>query len=136
MRARTVGVVVVTAGMWTAAAGGIAQAVHERQSPPSHRQLCHQYETFTDALVPARPPGALRLNASLLAAMAARYPRQPLPDSVPASDAGAAIQRVLSLPYSTDRDLWAAARPVAVECGVDYRTGSPTMYDGPSALSR
>ena len=86
--------------------------------------------------MPARPPGALRLNASLLAAMAARYPRQPLPDSVPASDAGAAIQRVLSLPYSTDRDLWAAARPVAVECGVDYRTGSPTMYDGPSALSR
>jgi hypothetical protein len=136
MRTRTVGIVAVTVGMWTAAAGGIAQAVHERQSPPSRTELCRQYETFTNALVPDRLPGQLRLNASRLAAMAVRYPSHPLPDSVPATDAGPAIEQVLSLPYSTDRDLWAAARPVAVECGVDYRTGSPTMYDGPSTLSR
>jgi hypothetical protein len=136
MRARTVGVVAVTIGVWTAAAGGIAQAVHERQSTTSQDQLCQQYEAFTDALVPSRPPGALRLSASRLAALAARYPSRPLPDSTPASEAGTAIRQVLSLPYSTDQDLWAAARPVAVECGVDYRTGSPTMYDGPSALSR
>ncbi len=136
MRARTVGVVAVTVGVWTAAAGGIAQAEHERQSTTSHDQLCHQYESFTDSLVPSRPPGALRLSASRLAALAAHYPSRPLPDSTPASDAGTVIRRVLSLPYSTDQDLWAAARPVAVECGLDYRTGSPTMYNGPSVLSR
>jgi hypothetical protein len=136
MRVRTLLVLAGAVGVWTASGLAVSHAVHTQRTVTSRPQLCQQYDAFTDSLVPARPPGALRLNASRLADLAQRYPWHPLPDSLPAHDAATAIRQVMALPYSTVQDLWAASRPVAVECGVDYRTGSPTMYQGPAALTR
>jgi hypothetical protein len=104
MQARAWGVAAVAAGVWAVTAVGVAHVAHEGRAVPSRAQLCRQYEGFTQALVPSRPPGVLRLAASRLAALAGRYPTRPLPDSVPVSRAGPAIRQVLALPYSTDQD--------------------------------
>ncbi len=136
MRARTLLVLAGAAVVWTASGVAVSQVVHAQRAVTSRPQLCRQYDAFTEALVPARPPGALRLSASRLADLAQRYPWHPLPNSLPAHDAAPSIRQVMALPYSTVQDLWAAARPVAVECGLDYRTGSPTMYLGPASLTR
>ena len=101
-----------------------ALAAHDQV--PSRAELCQGYLDLASALneTPEAQNARIRTGAQL-AEMADNYPAGKLPNSDPVSEAPRRLRAVLEAPFGTVRDLFAAARPIAVECGLDWRTGSP-----------
>lgn len=106
----------------------------------SHGGLCDAYGSFSAALGAASEPDhvALRRLAAGLSrqAMAASQPQIGGQDVVSTRVAGESIATVLETSYGSRRDLFVAARPIAVACGQDWRTGSTYVYDLVERLSR
>lgn len=86
-------------------------------------ELCSAFEELRASFDVSTLGGqaGIRRAGSALAAVAERYPLQQQPNAAPARDASRGLRVVLDLPYGTARDLWTAARPVAVACGADWR---------------
>ena len=86
-------------------------------------ELCSAFEDLRASFDVSTLGGqsGIRRAGSALAAVAERYPLRQQPNSAPARDASRGLRVVLELPYGTARDLWTAARPVAVACGADWR---------------
>lgn len=127
-----VSVVVSVASLW---------AVVAFARPPetvSREDLCRTYAELSSALDTRSLGNQVRFRrlAAQLSSEASRYPVIPLPDSMPAREAAESLRVVLDSSYATDRDLLIAARPVAAECGVDWRTGSTWTYDQVDPISR
>lgn len=89
----------------------------------THDELCSAFEDLRASFDVSTLGGqsGIRRAGSALAAVAERYPLEQQPNSAPARDASRGLRVVLQLPYGTARDLWTAARPVAVACGADWR---------------
>lgn len=118
----------LSAGLVCLASAGVAWAgaFDAAGQPTSHEVLCQDYEAFAGAILSrgVLADAGLRMRTARLAHAASRYPATPQPGSVPASEAAAPLRLLLNAPYATRRDLFIAARPVAVACGLDWRSGS------------
>lgn len=104
---------------------GWQSAVAQERAQPRISDLCDRYESMVASLMLDAPAAqaARGQRAKALAALAVRFPNvvQPQADSVP--QAGQRLRTVIGQPYVSVADLYAASRPIAVACGVDFRTG-------------
>lgn len=112
-------VLVITVGF------GWQAAIAQERTAPRLADLCSRYESMVASLMLNSPASqaARAQRAEALAALAIRFPNVPQPqaDSVPL--AGQRLRAVVGRPYVSVADLYASARPIAVACGVDFRTG-------------
>lgn len=125
----------VAAGLTTVLCVGTASAAWahafaERNRITSLENLCDDYRAFTGAILNSgiMADAGVRMTAARLQQSAARFPPAPQPESVPATDAAPALELLLRAPYATRRDLFVAARAIAVACGLDWRNGSSWEY--------
>lgn len=111
----------VLAATMLAWVGGLwAARLHQLRAPTSGDEVCTSYRAFAGALL-GRGAGAeagIRMTAARLRSVASRHP-----GALKSTQAAVYLQRVMALPYATRDDLLIAARPVAVECGIDWRQG-------------
>lgn len=117
-----VGVVLIglTATAWTRALAG-------KDDIPTRAELCAAYRVMANTLNTSPGTQNARIQAgSRLADLASRYPERALSNSEPVSAVPEQIRAVLDAPYSRVGELFSAARPIAVECDLDWRTGSAT----------
>lgn len=106
------------------------KALAAQNETTTRQSLCQNYSAFTGAILNSGPlaDAGVRMSAARLQQSAERFPAAPLPASRPAHDAAPALGLLLNAPYATRKDLFIAARPVAVECGLDWRNGSSWEY--------
>lgn len=97
--------------------------------PTTNSELCAGLDDLRqsfDIRVLSGQAGIRRAGAAL-AELAERYPEAPQLNAIPAHDAASGLRAVLSTKFGTARDLWTAARPVAVACGQDWRSVSDSL---------
>lgn len=120
-----IGVVSVALGCW----GVLAAA--PQQEATGRDEVCHGLEDLRAAFDVRTWGGqaAIRRAGAALAETAGRYPEVEQAGAYPVRSASQSIRHVLRLRYTTSRDLWSAARPVAVLCGRDWRSWGPNATD-------
>lgn len=120
-------VVVLCAATATAAWG---QAFAAQNEPTSPEAMCDDYRAFTGAILNSGilADAGVRMTAAQLQRAAEGFPSVPQTESAPAHDAAPALELLLEAPYATRKDLFIAARPIAVSCGLDWRNGSSWEY--------
>lgn len=100
--------------------------VAEPPAVTAHDTLCTAYVELATRLQdpPTAPvtPG-MRQAAAEVALLASRFPEHRLADSHPAREAAGTMLAVLDSSAPLAYQLTSASRPVAVECGLDWRTG-------------
>lgn len=118
---------VVAVSILLGSAGTVwARTIAQWDQPTTRPVLCDEYQAFAGAVIghgPAADAG-LRMTAARLQHSATGYASAQYPDSPAAGDAAAALQLLLNAPYASRKDLFVAARPIAIVCGLDWRNGS------------
>lgn len=125
--AAAVAAVVVLLG----SAGSVwARTVSQWNRPVTRTELCDDYRAFAGAVLGrgVLADAGLRMTTARLEHSATRYASAGQPDSARAHDAATSLRLLLNAPYASRADLFIAARPVAVICGLDWRTGSRWEY--------
>ena len=125
--AAAVAAVVVLLG----SAGSVwARTVSQWNRPVTRTELCDDYRAFTGAILNSGilADAGVRMTAAQLQRAAEGFPSVPQTESAPAHDAAPALELLLEAPYATRKDLFIAARPIAVSCGLDWRNGSSWEY--------
>ena len=122
-------VALVVAGATAVLAVASLNALSAPVAPTTKAALCAGLEDLRhsfDIRVLSGQAGIRRAGAQL-ADLAERYPEIAQRNARPAHDSAAALSAVLAARYGTARDLWTAARPVAVACGQDWRSVSDSL---------
>lgn len=96
-----------------------AEELRTVHSPTSMGQVCKAYRSFAGTLLGkgANAEAAIRMTATRLQLAADAQQ----PEREEATTAAGNLARVLALTYSSRDDLFIAARPVAKQCGIDWR---------------
>lgn len=118
---------VMTVAMLLGSAGTVwARTLSGWNRPAPQAVLCDDYRSFAGAVLGhgALADAGLRMTAARLQHTATRYAAAQPADSGAARDAARALRLLLNAPYANRADLFIAARPVAVICGLDWRKGS------------
>lgn len=120
-----IAVVAVALGGW-----GLL-AASPQQEPAGRDEVCRGLEDLRASFDVSTWGGqaAIRRAGAALAETAGRYPEVAQAGAHPVRSASESIRHVLRLRYTTSRDLWSAARPVAVLCSRDWRSWGPNATD-------
>jgi hypothetical protein len=104
------------------------------QSPVTEEQsaarLCDTYPAFVRSMYGRGldSQAQRQFQITKLIALAQRIESAPQPNAEPVKQGSTRLQGVLDLPSSTYREAYFNARPIAVYCGFDPRTGQVAGY--------
>lgn len=93
-------------------------------------RICDTYRAFVQSMqgTGLSSQAQRQYQTTKLIAMAQQLEGPPQANAEPVDQGAVRLQRVLNLPSATYREAYVNARPIAVYCGVDPRTGQVAGY--------